>query len=327
MSLAEILIRTQFPSFVDFAFRELNPGATLEENWHIEVMAQYLQAVYRAKSPDLNRTIFNLPPGSLKTHVCVIAFSCWMLGRNPKLSILLISETQELTMQLRQQCEELLRSPRYQAIFNRTRIKSSSRDLVLTYGGGIKHAGLGYNSLHKKSDVVIIDNPQSVQALGRGTVGSVSELRRLLKDPKGMIILATRRMADTDLSHRLLQSNTGWLCISMPAVAVSEEVWEMPSGRTYVRKKGEMLQERRDQWEELSDSLDELGEDNFCHQHLQGEYRPQAKGSLIITKEDGSKWEVVGNVSKDAIAREYLTALREEFKLGNPTDDNSSLST
>lgn len=52
-----------FESFAAIAFKNLYPGVPFERNWHIEAIAEYLQAVERG---DITRLIINLPPRSLK---------------------------------------------------------------------------------------------------------------------------------------------------------------------------------------------------------------------------------------------------------------------
>src|SRR5688572_21176885 len=134
------MYRRDFGAFVSFAFRELNPGEGMDDNWHIRLMAGILQTSWEHPVPELpRRLIFNLPPGYLKTHICSISLPAWILGRDPRMSVLIVSETPDRALEIRERCAELMSSKRYRWLFPRARILRSSRDLELNYGGRIRH--------------------------------------------------------------------------------------------------------------------------------------------------------------------------------------------
>ena len=56
--------RLDFAAFAQQCFRELNPLTPLAMNWHVEVIAAKLAAVYRGEIP---RLIINVPPRYLKS--------------------------------------------------------------------------------------------------------------------------------------------------------------------------------------------------------------------------------------------------------------------
>ena len=185
MTNAQFIYRMRFRSFVDFAFRELHPDEFFLRNWHIDLMAEILSMIYHDRIQGMNRLICNLPPGYLKTHICSVSFPAWVLGRDPRKSVLIMSEDPGSALELQERCAELISSSRYRAIFPRTKIKKVSRTLELDYGGCIRHAGIGYTSQRKKSDIVIIDNPQSMSSLDRIKPENFAEIGRLLKKSEG----------------------------------------------------------------------------------------------------------------------------------------------
>ena len=57
-------LRLDFAAFAQHCFRELNPLTELAMNWHVEVIAAKLAAVYQGR---IRRLIINLPPRYLKS--------------------------------------------------------------------------------------------------------------------------------------------------------------------------------------------------------------------------------------------------------------------
>jgi hypothetical protein len=72
--------RKDFVSFVRKAFHVLNPSAIFHMNWHICAIAYYLEQVRLGK---IRRLIITLPPRSLKSIMCSVAFPAFVLGHDP----------------------------------------------------------------------------------------------------------------------------------------------------------------------------------------------------------------------------------------------------
>jgi hypothetical protein len=63
--------RKDFVSFVRKVFHVLHPSAIFHMNWHICAIAHYLEQVRLGK---IKRLIINVPPRSLKSMMCSVAF-------------------------------------------------------------------------------------------------------------------------------------------------------------------------------------------------------------------------------------------------------------
>src|ERR1700687_4708968 len=87
------LYRTDFGTFLERGFYELNPEAQYFPNWHIEVIAQELE---KCRGGEIPRLIINVPPRSLKSHCASVAFPAWLLGHNPAEQIITVSYGQDL---------------------------------------------------------------------------------------------------------------------------------------------------------------------------------------------------------------------------------------
>jgi hypothetical protein len=73
-------LRLDFAAFAQRCFREPNPLTALAMNWHVEVIAAKLTAVYQGR---IRRLIVNVPPRYLKSLLASVAFPAWCLGRKP----------------------------------------------------------------------------------------------------------------------------------------------------------------------------------------------------------------------------------------------------
>ena len=315
MSMAPPLYRLRFGSFMDFAFRELHPGEILKNSWYIEFMAEVLQLNYQEPGQRMNRLIFNLPPGYLKTHICSVSFPAWILGRDPRKSVLILSEHPDAAFEIQERCFELMSSSRYRAIFPRATIKKHARMLELCHGGGIRHAGMGYHSHHKKSDVVIIDNPQSLYSLDRIKSEHLADFGRLLKKPKeGMMVMATRRLGENDLSSLLSRDRSGWHQWAFPAAALHDRDWRFPPDIRCNQKKGDLLNPGIDSWADLETHLHEMGGEAFCFQYLQGLHFPSAETVTETHEKDGQTIITIREPSSTETMMKFLNEIRAESK-------------
>lgn len=311
----QYLYRKNFASFCEFSFRILNPGERMQPCWHAPLMANILEFSWLENDTDLYRKlIFNLPPDSLKTHICSISLPAWILGRDPRKNVLIVSETPQHARTIQAKCEELMDSVRYKAIFPRTRIKRVARDIELAHGGRISHAGIGYSLPQGGSDLVVIDNPESLHRKEKKSYGSLLEIGRLLrKQNEGLMILATRRLGREDMSQFLYQ-NGGWAVISLPAVAMEEKRWLFPPYDDTTQEPGDLLQ-WRNSWDDLEARLYDLGGEAFAYQYLQGEYVPnnQHCGNVGVDQ-DGKMVFFAGKPSLTTVAAKHLGRLRGEYQ-------------
>jgi len=309
------MYRCNLGSFVDFAFRELHPGERMEDNWHIRVMTDMLQYLWIHPDPEMTRRlIFNLPPGHLKTHICSIAFPAWVLGRDPRKSVLIVSETPDAALEIRERCVELMNTMRYRTLFPRLKIVRSGKEVELNYGGRIRHAGAGYSLPARRSDLVALDNPQSLHNLERFDPATFVELGRTLRDPReGMIVLATRRLGSNDLSA-YLRGLGNWGCMAMPVVSMRDMDWPGIYNRGHLHRKGEPLHYWYEGWDQIEQRISEIGGDAFSWQYMQGMYTPQTTGQRPYYKDGVQAGVLVGTFDPTWVTREDFARLREGYE-------------
>ncbi len=290
MSTAEYdaVLRTDFMSFVERAFMELNPQTEFLSAPHIEVMASRME---ECRLGTIKRLIVNLPPRSLKSIVVSVAFSAWLLGKDPSAQIICASYGQDLADKLARDCRSLMTSAFYRRLFPRTRLsqeRQSVHDFLTTEHGGRMATSVGGVLTGRGADFIILDDPlkpdDAMSETRRNTVNAWydnSLLSRLNNKETGVIVIVMQRLHQDDLVGHVLERGR-WDVVSFPAIAVQDEthVIEGPFGRKlFGRRVGDILHPERESAATLTAIRETLGSYNFESQYQQD---PMPQGGSII---------------------------------------------
>lgn len=284
------IYRQDLLAFIHRSFLELNPAATFEYNWHLELIAQSLEDVAYGSC---KRLIINVPPRHLKSHSASIAFPAWFLGHFPEKQVTCVSYAQDFSDTLARHSRRLMDSSFYQALFN-TRI-SRKRDTVAdfeTTKGGFRYStSVEGGFTGRGADVIMIDDPlKADDALSDARRKSVNEwynntLRsRLNRQEKGAIILVMQRLHVDDLVAHV-QKTEDWKVLSFSAIAEADAAYEIRSPyRTFQhrRKEGDILQPSLTRDHVLKSIRRGMTEYNFAAQYQQN---PQPPGGNIVLRE------------------------------------------
>src|SRR5262249_48838077 len=133
--LRDAIIRSDFASYIRKVFQTLSPSATYSDNWHIHAIAYHLELVRLGK---IRRLIINLPPRSLKSLSCSVAFSPSLLGHDPSKRIIGMSYSQDLATKHGNDCREVMGSSWYRQLFPQTklsRVKNTETEFTTTQMG------------------------------------------------------------------------------------------------------------------------------------------------------------------------------------------------
>ncbi len=127
------LLRNDLVAFIHRAFCDLNPQTLFRQAAYIELLASRLED---CRAGRVRRLIVNLPPRSLKSHCCSIAFSAWLLGHNPAIQIIAASYGQDLADKLARDTRTLMEADWYRALFpTRLSARKAVNDFTTTAGG------------------------------------------------------------------------------------------------------------------------------------------------------------------------------------------------
>ena len=272
------LLRSDFMTFAERAFRELEPDTPFVMSPHLELMAAKLEA---CRNGTIRRLIVNLPPRSLKSHFTTVAFVAWILGHRPDRKVICASYGQDLADKHARDTRKLMTSPFYKRVFP-TRLAASRlavSDFETTAGGGRMATSVGGVLTGRGADVIIVDDPQKPdEALSDTARKSANQwfdnslLSRLNNKATGCIIVVMQRLHQDDLVGHVLEQDDRWEVVSFPAIAETDETVEFdtPLGRQLMRRKaGEALDPAREGLDTLAMIRRQIGEYNFQGQYQQ----------------------------------------------------------
>jgi len=310
--LYKALIRTKLHTFMKRAFGQLKPGDTFIDGVYLRAMCRALEKV---ESGETRRLIIALPPRHLKSHCTSVAFTAWLLGRNPTKEIICASYSSALSEDFSLQARQLMEAPWYRAIFPKTKLspsKKSVKEFRTTRNGKRLATSVGGTLTGRGGDITIIDDPMKAEDAHSETKRAAvlnwfkSTVSTRKDDPKtGAIIVVAQRLHEDDLIGNLLQTGD-WDILELPSIATRHQELDLGDGVHWDRAPDELLHPERFGQKELDEARREIGSSAFEAQHQQ---RPApAGGNLIKTEWFGTYEGTPELASYEAIVQSWDTA-------------------
>lgn len=323
------VLKTDLASFIGKSLATVNPGATYLPNWHIDVIAEHLQAAARG---DITRLIINMPPRALKSVCVSVAWPAWLLGHDPRRRIIGASYAASLSIKHSLDCRLLLQTPWYRRLFPEVELvrdQNEKHKFMTTRRGFRMATSVGGSITGEGGNFLVIDDPlspaQAMNAHMRDAANRWFEhtfASRLDDKNKGVIVLVMQRLHAEDLSGYLLEKG-GWEHLSLPMVA------EQPSVHDFGRVKkeraaGELLHAARENMQAVERAKLELGSHAFAAQYQQqplpeegGMLRPWWFGRFVqppVSSRHVQSWDTAIKSAAQHDASVCLTFLEHEKK-------------
>lgn len=291
------LLRQDFASFIHKCFNTINPGIEFLSNWHIELIAEYLEQTRQGK---INRLIINMPPRALKSVCISVAWPAWLLGHDPSFRIMAASYSQALSTKHSLDCRMILESEWFNSLFPECIIskKQNQKNKFMTNKHGFRYAtSVGGSATGEGGDFLIIDDPHNPSHINsrirRQKVHQWYDQTfstRLNNKKNGVIILVMQRLHADDLAGYLLEKAPQlWTHLRLPAIA-EEEHRLITAKRTYIIRAGDILHPAREDQQQLLNMADELGSLNFAAQYQQN---PMADNGNMLNINDIKFYDAV----------------------------------
>lgn len=281
------LSRRSLAEFIRQAWPILEPATGLVWNWHIDAIAEHLEAVRRR---EIRRLIINIPPRHMKSLICSVFFPAWVWLHSPAHRFLTSSYDGRLSTRDAVKSRDVLLSPWYQETFRpEWRIKADTnvkswyendetgyRLAISTASGATGHGG----------DTIIVDDPlnkrdRHSEAARTASVEHVKTvLPGRLNDKKtGAIIVVMQRLHEGDPTGALLEMG-GWEHLCLPSEFEEERRCSTSIGWSDPREQsGDLLFEDRLPAEVLEEDKENLGPEGYAGEHQQ---RPApAEGNIF----------------------------------------------
>jgi len=266
-----------FSKFFKQAWNIIDPGLKKKWNWHIDLISEYLEA---AANKEIQKLIINIPPRSLKSNLCTVAFPAWLLAIRPDERIMCASYSSNLAIKHSVDSRLIIESDWYKRTFPNTILSSdqnTKHKFQTTERGQRVATSVGGSATGDGGNYLISDdylNPK--MAMSKTERNSSNDWMDQTwssrkNDPKTAVeIVVMQRLHTDDVCGR---SGDDW------QEAENDQVITFPSGKIKTRIKGELLHTDRVGINEVADFKNRLGSYGYASQQQQ---RPAPQGGGIV---------------------------------------------
>ena len=88
-------MKRSLKTFIQESWQTVEPGREFYDNWHIDAIAEHLQAVVEG---DIRRLIINIPPRHMKSIAVAVALPAWTWTIQPEKRFLFASYAGSLSI-------------------------------------------------------------------------------------------------------------------------------------------------------------------------------------------------------------------------------------
>ncbi len=272
------LAERSLDEFIKQAWAVIEPGTTYVDNWHIGLIAEYLQAV---EDGEIKRLIINMPPRHMKSIEATVCYPVWAWIKNPAKRFIKVSYSDSLSRKHNILSRDIIKSPWYQSNWgDRFSLKDDvnrQNEFENNHHGMMFSTSVGGAITGNGADVIIIDDPQN-PIMANSEVERQNSidffkntLQTRLNDPKtGAFIIIMQRLHENDLTGYILSEDLGYTHLCLPAEAPKRTVITFPkTGKEIVREEGDILNPGRFDGEVLASLKKSMGSLQYAGQFQQ----------------------------------------------------------
>lgn len=210
--------------FTKHAWPIIEPSVEFRNNWHLEAIADHLEAVLAG---DITNLVIAVPPGTMKSILVSVAFPAWVWLKNPAARFFGASYGIELAIRDSQKCRDIITSDWYQRHWGSKVMIKAGDDQKIKYsltGGGWRIAtSVGGRATGEHPDFKIIDDPHNAKQAESDAERQTAlnwfdrTLSSRGKSRGAKTIVVAQRFHEKDLSGHILAKKMGYdyLCIPM----------------------------------------------------------------------------------------------------------------
>jgi len=209
--------------FIKRAWKSLEPAQPYKHGWHIDAMAEHLEAVTAGQ---ITRLLINIPPGTMKSMMVGVMWPAWEWGPMGKSSTRIIGASHEAKLATRDNLHmrRLVASDWYQALWPTVLTTDQNEKMFFqNMAMGWRQACAVTSMTGRRGDRVIWDDPHSVEdaysdaALeGARRVFCETLPTRLNNPDSSAIIIVMQRLAEDDVSGEILRGDFGYDHLMLP---------------------------------------------------------------------------------------------------------------
>ena len=219
--------------FVRQAWHTIEPGAEYTHGWHIDFIAEHLEAITNGEElPDgkpYNRLLINIPPGTMKSLIVNVFWPAWEWGPKNMAHLRYVCaahKVENLSARDSRRMRQMILSDWYQARWGDRVKMSKDQNEKLNFtnsAGGFRIATAMTSLTGIRGDRVLIDDPHSVDSAMSETQREaevqtfLEAIPTRLNNPKhSAIVVIMQRLHESDISAVILDKNLGYDHIMLP---------------------------------------------------------------------------------------------------------------
>lgn len=244
-------------TFLQAGWQFIDP-APFVNNWHLEAIAEHLQAVTDGY---IQRLVINIPPRTSKSSLCSVAWPAWTWAQSkkgplsgPQVQFLSASYAYTLSLRDSVKTRRIIQSPWYQehwgSRFKLTGDVNTKHRFENDKGGYRLATSVDGTTTGEGGDIIIVDDPHKAGRDSESEVVRESTLNwwdevmstRLNNQSTGAFVIVMQRLHMEDLTGHILTRQEGaWTHLMLPmeyessrhcvTYVTGEKFWEDPRER------------------------------------------------------------------------------------------------
>lgn len=285
------LARRSLAHFIRQAWHVVEPDTELLWNWHIDAIAEHLEAVSDGR---IRRLLINVPPGHMKSLIVCVFWPAWMWLHQPGWRALFGSYSADLAIRDSVRCRDLLQNEWYQDTFHPGWHFAGDQNVKSYFKNdrqGFRFSlSVGSQATGWRGHCVVVDDPLNVKnqwseiARAEAIRWWDKTMSSRLNDPRsGSRVIIMQRLHEEDLSGHVLTKTKGqYVHLCLPSEfepesqCVTELGWSDPRS-----KEGELLFPSLFNREVLDEAKEDLGSTDYAGQHQQ---KPAPAEGIVIKR-------------------------------------------
>jgi len=212
--------RRSLRDFVKYGWHVVEPHIPYVQNWHIEAIAEHLEAVTNG---EIKKLVINVPPGHMKSLMVCVFWPSWEWIRTPYTRWLFASYSSDLSVRDSNRMRVMLKSDWYVNNFGITLTKDHEKRLensetgfrVASSTGGL---GTGERVHRAVSDDLLRANDAHSSAMRMQAIGHMQAMSTRGINPDDFAqVLIMQRLHEDDPTGWALSNDSTWEHLCLPA--------------------------------------------------------------------------------------------------------------